>query len=143
MLSGNDMSYLPAQINLGLQILILGIVFAAWILKKKRKLILHGALMLVGVALNFVSFLIVMGPSILGLEIIRTQPFHEYSLIALAHAATGLIALIMGTVIVASWKLQSSPKGCVRRKMAMRVTIVLWTIALVLGIWFYTILYGF
>jgi len=137
------MNYLPGQINLGLQIVILGIVLTAWGLKKARKLILHGALMSVGVALNWISFIIVMGPSLLSLEIVRTQPLHEYSLIAMVHAATGSIALIMGTVIVALWHLQSSPKGCVRRKMAMCATIILWTIALVLGIWFYTILYGY
>jgi len=136
------MSFFLGQINLALQIAILVIIIVALVLKKMRRLILHGAFMLVGVVLNLVSFFIVMGPSILSLEIVRTQPFHEYSLIALAHAVVGSISLTMGIVIVALWRLRSSLRGCLKRKMAMRVTIVLWTIALALGIWFYTILYG-
>jgi uncharacterized membrane protein YozB (DUF420 family) len=142
-LCGEHVSYLASQINLGLQIAILGIVLVGWVVRKLGHLILHGTLMLAGVALNLVSFLVVMGPSLLSLEILRTQPFHEYSLIALTHAAIGSIALIMGIVIVALWGLRSSPTVCMRRRRVMRVTIVLWTVALVLGIWFYTILYGY
>lgn len=98
--------------------------------------------MLVGVVLNLISFLIVMGPSLVSLEIVKTQPLHQYSLVAIAHATTGAIALVLGIFIVASWHMQSSVRNCVKMKSLMRVTVVLWTVALLLGIWFYTILYG-
>ena len=130
------------QVNLVFQIAILALIFVSLIFKKSKKFLLHGKLMLVGVILNFTSFLIVMGPSLLSLEIVKSQPLHQYSLIALAHATTGAIALIFGIFIVANWHLQSSVRSCMKRKRLMRVTIVLWTTALVLGIWFYTILYG-
>ena len=98
--------------------------------------------MLVGVILNVISFLLVMGPSLLGFEIIRIQPLHEYSLITLTHAAIGGIALILGAITVISWRLQSSTKNCVKMKRLMKPTIILWTIALVLGILLYSVLYG-
>ena len=132
---------LIAQVNLGLQITILAIVLIGYVLKRKAKFFLHGASMLVGVALNLISFLVVMGPSLLSFEIIRTQPMNEASLIALTHGIIGGTALVSGVLMVASWHLQSSTKSCVKRKTLMKITIVLWTIALVLGIWLYTILY--
>ena len=130
-----------AQVNLGLQITILTIILIGYILKRKAKFFLHGTSMLVGVVLNLISFLLVMGPSLFSFEIIRTQPLNEVSLIALTHGIIGGTALVSGALIVASWHLQSSTKNCVKRKKLMRMTIVLWTIALVLGIWLYTILY--
>jgi uncharacterized membrane protein YozB (DUF420 family) len=133
---------LIAQVNLGLQIAILAIIFIGYILKRRGNFFLHGTLMLVGVVLNIVSFLVVMGPSLLSFEIIRTQPLHEYSLITLTHGIVGGVALVMGVVIVALWHFQSSTKDCIKRKRLMKPTIVLWTTALILGIYLYTILYG-
>jgi uncharacterized membrane protein len=132
---------LIAQVNLGLQIAILAIILISYIAKRKAKFLLHGTLMLVGVIMNLVSFLVVMGPSLLSFDIIRTQPLNKSSLIALTHGIIGGIALVSGVLIVAFWHLQSSTKDCVKRKKLMKITIVLWATALVLGIWFYTILY--
>jgi uncharacterized membrane protein YozB (DUF420 family) len=132
---------LIAQVNLGLQIAILAIILIGYILKRKAKFFLHGTSMLIGVVLNFISFLVVMGPSLLSFEIIWTQPLNKASLIALTHGIIGGTALVSGALIVAFWHLQSSTKNCVKRKKLMRITIVLWTMALVLGIWLYTILY--
>ena len=130
------------QVNLGLQIGILALIWIAFILKTRHKFFIHGVLMLIAVALNIASFLLVMGPSLLGFEIIRTQPLHEISLITLAHGVIGGLALILGAMIVLSWHLQSSTKNCVKMKRLMKPTIILWTIALVLGILLYSVLYG-
>lgn len=130
------------QVNLGLQIGILMLILIAFVLKTRHKYFIHGALMLVGVILNVVSFLLVMGPSLLSFEIIRTQPLHDISLTTLTHGIIGGLALILGVIIVASWHLQSSTKNCMKTKRLMKPTIALWTIALVLGILLYTVLYG-
>jgi hypothetical protein len=130
------------QVNLGLQIGILALIWVAYFIKKRRKYFIHGALMSVGVILNIISFLLVMGPSLLSLGIVRTHPLHEYSLITLAHSAIGGIALILGAITVVSWRLQSTTKNCVKMKRLMKPTIILWTIALVLGILLYIVLYG-
>lgn len=56
--------------------------------------------MFLGVVLNIVSFILVMGPSILGFEIIVVQPLSYISLIAVVHGVIGGIALISGAVLV-------------------------------------------
>jgi len=129
-------------INLGFQIAILALILVGFILKLKGKYVLHGVLMFVGVVMNIVSFILIMGPSILGFEIIITQPLNEISLIAIAHGIIGGIALISGAILAFSWHLQTSFKTCLKRKRVMKPTIILWTVALLFGIWLYVILYG-
>lgn len=129
-------------VNLGFQIVILSLILAGFFLKFKRKYLLHGVLMFVAVVLNIVSFALVMGPSILGFEIIVVQPLNYISVISVVHGVVGGIALILGVVLVFSWHLQRSFKNCLKRKRAMKPTITLWILALLSGIWLYTILYG-
>lgn len=129
-------------INLGFQIVILSLILIGFFLKLKGKYLQHGVLMFVAVVLNIVSFILVMGPSILGFEIIVVEPLSYVSVIAVVHAVTGGIALISGAVLAFSWHLQRSFKDCLKRKRAMKPTIILWTLALLFGIWLYAILYG-
>jgi len=70
------MALIPPQINLGLQVIILALLFASLALKRKRKYFAHGATILIAVILNALSFLLVMMPSLLALEILKTQPLH-------------------------------------------------------------------
>jgi hypothetical protein len=132
----------PGQLNLGLQIVILALILAGFIFKLRGKYLVHGVLMFVGVILNIVSFALVMGPSILGFEVIITQPLRDVSLVAVVHGIMGGIALISGAVLAFSWRLKTSTQICVKRKRLMKPTIILWTMALLFGIWLYTILYG-
>jgi hypothetical protein len=83
-----------------------------------------------------------MGPSFVGFEIIVTEPLNDVSLIAVAHGIIGAIALISGAILAFSWHFQRSFKTCMKRKRIMKPTIILWTVALLFGIWLYTILYG-
>jgi len=135
------MALIPPQINLGLQIIILALLFASLALKRKRKYFAHGATMLTAVILNALSFLLVMMPSLSTLEILKTQPLHWFSLATLAHAGLGAITIILGAWIVAAWHLQQSNQNCIRRKRLMRLTWVLWVIVFFLGFVLYTVLY--
>ncbi len=109
--------------------------------KRKNKYWQHGALTLVATVLNLFSFLLVMLPSALGKEIILTQPFHIVSIVILFHSAIGAVTVLLSVWLVAAWHLQSAPKDCFKRKNLMRVTIVLWTLSLILGYLLYTYLY--
>jgi hypothetical protein len=97
--------------------------------------------MLVAVVLNVFSFLFVMLPSLLGLEIVRTQPLHIFSIVALAHACIGAVSMTLGAWIVGSWHLRSSTVNCVKRRIIMRLVLILWLLALVVGIVLYMFLY--
>jgi uncharacterized membrane protein YozB (DUF420 family) len=130
-----------SQANVVFQLTIALILLGSISFKLKRKYVLHGAMMLVAVVLNVFSFLFVMLPSLLGLEILRTQPLHMLSIVALAHACIGAVSLILGTWIIGSWHLRSSIKSCVERKRVMRLVLILWSLALVVGIVLYMFLY--
>ncbi len=133
---------LLSQANLVLEIIILMVLFAAFALKRKGKFLKHGGAMLVGVVLNILSFVIVMGPAFfsLGQNGLFDHPGRLY-FVTLVHAGLGGIALVLGVFLVASWHLQASTQNCVRRKKIMLLTFVLWVLALILGILLYMLLY--
>jgi uncharacterized membrane protein YozB (DUF420 family) len=129
------------QINLAFQIIILAILITALALSQKHKNFLHGLTMLIAVMLNIASFLTVMLPSLFSMEIIRTQPSSAISLVTFTHAAVGVVTMVLGLWLVASWHLQSSIQSCATKKKVMRLTAVLWSITLILGILLYMWLY--
>lgn len=133
---------LLSQANLVLEIIILIVLFAAFALKRKGKFLKHGGMMLVGVVLTILSFVIVMGPAFFSFvqNGLFDHPGRLY-FVTLAHAGIGGIAMVLGVFLVASWHLQASTQSCMRRKKIMRLTFVLWVLALILGILLYMLLY--
>ena len=130
------------QVNMALQALTLTILLASLVLKRMRKHLLHGATMLVSVALNAASFLLIMGPSLLNLrEFITLYTFDQLALAAMIHAALGTVAEALGIYIVVLWLLKPTIQRCIRRKKLMRRTFVLWVSALVIGIILNRLLY--
>jgi len=136
-------TFTPSQINIVLQVVILAILCAGLALKKKKKFFFHGTIMLIAVLLNVFSFLLVMLPSLLSLEVIVTQPASRFSLVILAHASLGAVVIALAIWLTATWHLSSDTRKCFRRKLIMRVTSILWMITLLLGIVLYWYLYGF
>lgn len=133
---------LAAQINLVFQVFILLVILAGWALKKRAKLFLHGVTMLIGVILNTISFILVMGPSLLSLgPTLRDYPLNRLSIVTVGHAALGSTVEILALWTVASWHLQSSIQGCVKKKKIMLLIMILWLTALFLGILLYVLLY--
>jgi hypothetical protein len=130
------------QINLAFQIVILVIISLSFALKKMHKYLLHGITMMIGVVLNAVSFLWVMGPSLHNFgEFILANATNRVSLVIVVHGVLGGMAEILGVIVVASWGLRSSTKNCVRKRKLMRATFILWMIALALGILLYILTY--
>ena len=124
-----------ALFSLVLQILVFLLIIIAMGLKARRKLRLHGIVMLAAVGLHTVTLLVVMAPSFsIGLiPYISENPLTPISLISIVHGAAGLLAWLLGTWIVFTWRLSASLQNCTRKKGAMRATLVLWLIALILG----------
>jgi len=54
----------------------------------------------------------------------------------------GNFGLALGVWIVAAWRLSPAAQACYRKKLAMRFTLVLWLIALILGFMIYINLYA-
>ena len=55
----------------------------------------------------------------------------------MVHAFTGIVAVVLGVWIVAAWRLKADMKTCFAKKNVMRTTIILWLIALAIGIILY------
>jgi len=134
-----DYYQLVATISLTIQIAVLVLLFTGIWLKGMKKFRQHGITMLTAVVLHTIMILAWMIPSFSSL-------FSPPSSINLAdiitvtilvHAFTGIAADILGIWLVASWRLRADMKTCFAKKSAMRVTITLWLIALVLGIILY------
>jgi hypothetical protein len=93
----------------------------------------HGRLMTVLVVLNGLSILLVMGPSLFtNLGAAVGEVYVGFPL-TLLHHSIGLIAEVLGVVLV------FRKFGKVRTWM--RVTFILWFVALLLGIGFYVVYY--
>ena len=131
-----------AQINLGLQIFLIILLLLSWTLKKKGKFYAHGSMMLIALILNAVSFFLVMGPSLLfWKELVAVIPLSTFSIIIMSHAGLGSLAELLGIYLVASWHLRKSTQNCAEKKRIMDATLVIWLIALYLGVLLYTTLY--
>jgi len=126
-----------SDLNLMLHIVLLGILLVGFRLGKKKtggSLKMHGRLMTVLVALNGLSILLVMGPSLfLNFGVAVDEVFVVGFPLTLFHHSIGLIAEILGLVLV------FRKFGKVRTWM--RITFTLWFVALLFGIGFYVMYY--
>jgi len=112
---------------------------------KRRKMIrAHGIIMLLAVVVHSLTLLTIMMPSFSSSLIphILENFATPMSIISIFHGVTGLLALLFGIWIVAAWHLSPSTQACYRKKFAMRITLVLWLIALILGFAIYLNLYA-
>jgi len=124
-----------SDLNLILQIVLLILLLAGFILGKKKtggSIKIHGRLMTVLVVLNALSILLIMGPSLFtNLGAAAEEVFTIGFPLTLLHHSIGLIAEILGVVLV------FKKFGNVRRWM--RITFTLWLVALLSGIGFYIV----
>jgi len=127
-----------AQYNLYLQIVFLAVVFVSLVFKKQKNFRLHGITMLVAVVLHLISVLVVMIPSYLSLLPQVSQSIMSAPVITiLVHGVIGILTVALAIWIVASWRLRQSLKYCIPKKKAMRVTLILWVITIILAILLY------
>lgn len=137
-----DYFLLIASISLIVQIVTLSIVISGYILKRKMQFRNHGTLMLVAIIMQFISFLLIMGPAFWSLaENGLIQKPIWVSTVTIVHAGLGGVALAIGIWIAASWHLKTSIEPCIKKKWIMRYLIIAWISALILGIILYTLLY--
>lgn len=129
---------LNSDLNLLLQIIILVVLLVGFKFgrtKTESSLRTHRRIMRVVVALNTGAILLVMGPSlVLRFGAVLSETSALGFPLTLVHHTIGLVAEILG-VILAFRKF-----GNVR--MWMRVTLVVWLIALAYGIVLYFVYYG-
>jgi uncharacterized membrane protein YozB (DUF420 family) len=126
-----------ATASLILQIAALCMLFAGLAFKGRKKLRQHGLAMVAAVAVHTVLILVWMIPSFASLFAVSTNFTDIITMAIMAHAFTGIAADGLGIWLVASWRLRADMTTCFAKKGAMRVTIGLWLITMLLGILLY------
>jgi uncharacterized membrane protein YozB (DUF420 family) len=135
--------FVLATVSLVLQIVILVLLFGSVGLKGRKKFRQHGMTMLLAVVLHTITILLVMIPSFVSgfIPYFSTNISDTVSIIAIVHGAAGILAEVLGVWIVTSLRLRKSLQYCAPRKKLMRITLILWLIALFLGVLLYLSLY--
>ena len=128
------------QYNLYLQFLFLALVCVSLGLKTQKKFRLHGITMLAAVVLHLISVIIVMIPSYISmLPLITEGALSAVYVITFIHGIIGILTTVLAIWIVASWRLRQSLKYCAPKKSAMRATLILWVLAVILAILLYAV----
>jgi uncharacterized membrane protein YozB (DUF420 family)/desulfoferrodoxin (superoxide reductase-like protein) len=139
----NPNATFSADLTLLLQIAVFLVFLAGFVLvKARRDYAKHGAIMGVAIVLHTVSILMVMVPSLLSSGGLFENLLGSLQLAILAHATLGILVEILGLYVVLAWALHyRDVKPCFKRKIIMRVLAILWTIALILGVYVYILFY--
>jgi uncharacterized membrane protein YozB (DUF420 family) len=127
--------------NITIQLTILLLIVVSLILKKKRNYTLHGNIMFLAVIINAVALLAHMGPSLIWLP---DEPAFV-TILGIIHAIIGTTAEVLGIWITVPWAFgNSETKSCAAKRKHMRKTMILWLVALGIGMVFYVFhtLYG-
>jgi hypothetical protein len=119
---------------IALILLVIG-VYPYKIRTKNRNLIMHGFLSIVAIILNLATVISVMIPVFVGsLASISNLSFVQ-SVIVWLHAVLGIVAIVLGLVIIFSWVTHPLGElGCSKTWRLMIPTFVIWAFVLVLGL---------
>ena len=124
--------------NLVIQIAILLLIGLSLLLKKKKKFVWHGNVMLVAVMINGLLLISHMGPSLIYLLREEIPVLDSVAFVGLFHGIVGAVAEFLGIWLVGTWAyVQSETKYCIKRKKLMRTILAFWIVALALGFLYY------
>jgi hypothetical protein len=117
---------------LSLILLTLG-VYPYRIRTKNRNLIMHGFLAITALALNLATVIWVMLPTFGSLTLGSLPVLQLFAV--LIHAGVGVVAVVLGFVIVVSWVTHPLGElGCAKTWKLMLPTFLVWGFAVVLGL---------
>jgi len=133
-----------ADVNLILQVAMFLVLLFAALQAKRRNLELHRTLMIALVVTNAVAIIAIMNPSFF-----RSLPYAlshcgaRGPRILWPHVAVGTVAELMGIYFVIVSKGGTSIQLARERNLGrvMRITVLLWTVSLVLGVMSYCVRY--
>lgn len=114
--------------------LLIGIMYV-----KRLRYGLHGYLTFFAVALNILSVVLVMLPSMVG--ILSGASLSTFTVIVGIHSVLGLVALAVGMYIVLVWRFRKPGVSCFRLRWSMGPLAAAWVVTMILGVLMYLILY--
>ncbi len=134
---------LVADVNLILQIAILIVLTLGAVQAKRRHFDAHHTLMTAAVIANAVLIIAIMNPSFFRVvPFALRNPSDPRPRVMWPHVAIGALAELMGIYIIVRMKLETSrPSRATNIKWVMGITLVLWIVALAIGITLYFVWY--
>jgi hypothetical protein len=129
-----------AQANLVILVAVLSVLIVLSIfLQKRRKFVWHGNTMLVVVMIATLLTVAHMGPSFVRVVSETLESFNVVALMGVVHGVVGLATISVGAWLVGMWALGESgeTRFCAPRRRLMLIILILWIIALGLGIAYY------
>lgn len=127
-----------SSFNMVLQLIILAFLLLGYLEARIEKNFLkHGYYLTSAIVVNSLSFLLIMGPSLIEYRI-WNQPLNVLNVIVVLHATVGLVVIVQGIWIFWGWRLQTNVKGCIYKRKQMKTTLYLWILTFVTG----AIIYG-
>jgi len=140
----NPNATVQADANLVFQIVIFLFLAVGFLMAKaKRSFQNHGLIMGVAVGLHTVAILIVMVPSLAASRGLFADLFASLTLVVLSHAIIGSLVEVLGIYLVGTWAAnRKNEQACYKRKTAMRATVMLWLVELIIGVYTYILLYA-
>jgi hypothetical protein len=127
-----------ALTNLVIQIIVFLLISVSLWLKRKKKFVWHGNVMLVAVLINGLLVVAHMGPSLIYLLRAEIPVLDPVALVGLFHGIIGAVAEFLGIWLVGTWAyVQEETKYCVQRKKLMLIILVFWVLSLGVGVIYY------
>ena len=124
--------------NMALQIAIFAALVSGVLYVKKRRLNLHGYLILTAVALNALSIILVMMPS--AIRILSRATVDAFTASVALHSVLGLVVESLGIYVVYVWRLRKPGASCFRQRPIMRQLALFWVVSLALGAFLFLML---
>jgi uncharacterized membrane protein YozB (DUF420 family) len=127
-----------ATVSLVVQIFVLALLIAGYVLKGRKNYRGHGITMTTAVILHIITILTVMAPSFSSFfSSPGTIVIDAIVIISFVHVALGLIAVALGIWLTASWHFKKDLQTCFSKKKVMKPTLTLWVTAILLGLTMY------
>jgi len=124
-----------SDVGLVLEILTVALLFSGMILRLFGRVRRHGLVMLGAVVLHAVGVFGIMVPSFfLFLGSVDLSIWDIWQTLSLIHGFLGVLVLLLGVWLAASWHLQTDLGGCFKRKKIMLITLAGWLVLVALGL---------
>ena len=140
----NPNAFFLSDLNLLLQIVLFVVLLVGFLLAKyKRSFRNHGVTMLAALVLHTILIFGVMLPSLLSLKAgLLANLSSTLALSTIPHAILGTIVEVFAIYLVGTFLFNHGDvKSCFKNKRRMQLTLILWFLEVILGIYIYFLLY--
>jgi len=124
------------ELAFAFQSILLVVLFGSLAFRMKGNYLVHGIIMIVALAIEWVAFLLVI-PGYLDSSFMQPYMNPSSTLVAFVlHTFFGVAQLIFGTWLVALWRPRSTDFAA-KTKRIWQLTVIFWVLAYVVGLWLY------